>query len=55
MYNWSLFGGYLEYGEMYVMICLWEYKEDSGIDVEVVDCIGIFDKGEMVYFNGDVV
>ncbi|MCW6147352.1 NUDIX hydrolase [Lactiplantibacillus plantarum] len=53
-HNWSLPGGYLEYGETYATACVREYKEDSGIDVEVVDRIGIFDKGKTAYPNGDV-
>lgn len=53
--NWSLPGGYLEYGESYATACVREYKEDSGIDVKVVAPIGIFDQGETIYPNGDVV
>jgi len=54
-HNWSLPGGYLEYGETYATACVREYKEDSGIDVKIVAPIGIFDQGETVYPNGDVV
>lgn len=54
-HNWSLPGGYLEYGESYAAACIREYKEDSGIDVKIVAPIGIFDQGETVYPNGDVV
>lgn len=54
-HNWSLPGGYLEYGETYAEACVREYKEDSGLDVKIVAPIGIFDKGETVYPNGDVV
>jgi len=54
-HNWSLPGGYLEYGETYAEACVREYKEDSGLDVKIVSPIGIFDKGETVYPNGDVV
>lgn len=54
-HNWSLPGGYLEYGESYATACVREYKEDSGIDVKVVAPIGIFDQGETIYPNGDVV
>lgn len=53
-HNWSLPGGYLEYGETYAQACVREYKEDSGIDVEIVDLLKIFDKGEVHYPNGDV-
>ncbi|BDZ29613.1 NUDIX hydrolase [Lactiplantibacillus sp. WILCCON 0030] len=54
-HNWSLPGGYLEYGETYATACIREYKEDSGIDVKIVAPIGIFDQGETTYPNGDVV
>ncbi|WP_047998691.1 NUDIX hydrolase [Lactiplantibacillus herbarum] len=53
-HNWSLPGGYLEYGETYAKACVREYKEDSGIDVEIVDQIAIFDQGETAYPNGDI-
>ncbi|ETY75678.1 NUDIX hydrolase [Lactiplantibacillus fabifermentans] len=53
-HNWSLPGGYLEYGESFAEACVREYKEDSGIDVKVVAPIGLFDRGETVYPNGDV-
>lgn len=53
-HNWSLPGGYLEYGETYAEACVREYKEDSGLDVELVERIAIFDKGEAKYPNGDV-
>ncbi|MFB9769175.1 NUDIX hydrolase [Lactiplantibacillus modestisalitolerans] len=53
-HNWSLPGGFLEYGETYAQACVREYKEDSGVDVEIVDHIGIFDRGETTYPNGDV-
>jgi len=53
-HNWSLPGGYLEYGETFAKACVREYKEDSGIDVEVIDRIDIFDQGETVYPNGDI-
>lgn len=54
-HNWSLPGGYLEYGETYAQACVREYQEDSGIEVEVVSRIGIFDQGEIHYPNGDIV
>lgn len=52
--NWSLPGGYLEYGETYAQACVREYKEDSGIDVAIVNRIDIFDEGDVHYPNGDV-
>ncbi|CAM3197026.1 NUDIX hydrolase [Lactiplantibacillus plajomi] len=53
-HNWSLPGGYLEYGETYAEGCVREYKEDSGLDVKIIDRIDIFDRGEVHYPNGDV-
>ncbi|GEO72589.1 ADP-ribose pyrophosphatase [Levilactobacillus zymae] len=53
-HNWSLPGGYLEYGETYAQAMVREYKEDSGIDVKIVRSLGVFDKGETRYPNGDV-
>lgn len=53
-HNWSLPGGYLEYGETYAEACVREYKEDSGFQVRIIERIGIFDRGEAVYPNGDV-
>ena len=53
-HNWSLPGGYLEYGETYAQACIREYQEDSGYQVRIIDQIGIFDRGEVHYPNGDV-
>ena len=53
-HNWSLPGGYLEYGETFAQAIVREYQEDSGIAVKPVRSLGIFDKGETVYPNGDV-
>ncbi|WP_125762529.1 NUDIX hydrolase [Companilactobacillus hulinensis] len=52
-HNWSLPGGYLEYGETFEQACVREYKEDAGIDVEIVEPLGIFDQGFTKYPNGD--
>ncbi|MFC6176127.1 NUDIX hydrolase [Companilactobacillus huachuanensis] len=52
-HNWSLPGGFLEYGETFEQACIREYKEDAGIDVEIIKPIGIFDQGFTVYPNGD--
>ncbi len=52
--NWSLPGGYLEYGETYAQACVREYQEDSGLVVEIVKFLKIFDQGEVHYPNGDV-
>ncbi|MFT8870248.1 NUDIX hydrolase [Liquorilactobacillus nagelii] len=53
-HNWSLPGGFLEYGETYRQACLREMKEDSGLDVEIVKLLKTFDKGTATYPNGDV-
>lgn len=52
-HNWSLPGGYLEYGETFDAACIREYREDSGIDVALVAPIGLFDQGFTTYPNGD--
>ena len=53
-HNWSLPGGYLEYGETFATAVVREYKEDAGLDVEIVKSLGIFDQGFTEYPNGDV-
>ena len=53
-HNWSLPGGYLEYGESFAEGIVREFKEDSGLDVRVVRPLKLFDKGETRYPNGDV-
>lgn len=53
-HNWSLPGGYLEYGETYRQACLREMKEDSGLDVKIIRLLQTFDQGTAVYPNGDV-
>ncbi|WP_125574010.1 NUDIX hydrolase [Levilactobacillus huananensis] len=52
-HNWSLPGGFLEYGETFDTACIREYKEDAGIDVELIQPLGIFDQGFTTYPNGD--
>ncbi|QMU08700.1 NUDIX hydrolase [Levilactobacillus suantsaii] len=53
-HNWSLPGGYLEYGETFAQACVREYQEDSGLRVSIVRPLGLFDRGQTVYPNGDV-
>ncbi len=43
-HNWSLPGGYMEFGETFAETCVREYKEDSGVDVEIVKPLKIFDQ-----------
>lgn len=53
-HNWSLPGGYMEYGETYAQCLLREYKEDSGLNVRIVRPLHLFDQGEAHYPNGDI-
>jgi len=53
-HNWSLPGGYLEYGETYDAAMIREYKEDAGLDVEIVQPLGLFAQGFTEDPNGDV-
>lgn len=51
--GWCLPGGYLEYGESYAEACRREMKEDTGLEVEIVRSLGLFDNYFMAYKNGD--
>ncbi|WP_283678891.1 NUDIX hydrolase [Lentilactobacillus sp. Marseille-Q4993] len=51
--NWSLPGGMMEYGETFAETVRREYKEDSGIEIEPVAQIGVFENGYTKYPNGD--
>ncbi|KRL04480.1 NUDIX hydrolase [Liquorilactobacillus oeni] len=53
-HNWSLPGGFLEYGETYAQACVREVKEDSGLDVKTKLLLKTFDRGTVEYPNGDV-
>lgn len=53
-HNWSLPGGYMEYGESFHQTVHREVLEDSGLDVEIIAPIDIFDQGFTEYPNGDV-
>lgn len=52
--NWSLPGGYMEYGESLAETCAREFEEDAGVKVEVVKHLGYFDQDFSTYPNGDV-
>ncbi|MCH4172070.1 MAG: NUDIX hydrolase [Lactobacillus sp.] len=52
-HNWSLPGGYMEYGETYEQNVLREVAEDSGFQVKIIAPIGLFDQGFTTYPNGD--
>lgn len=51
--NWSLPGGYMEFGETYAQTMVREFKEDAGLDVRIVRPLKLFDQGETNYPNGD--
>ncbi|WP_125607769.1 NUDIX hydrolase [Lapidilactobacillus bayanensis] len=52
--NWSIPGGFMEYGESLKQTCAREFAEDSGIKVEVGRHLGYFDQDFSTYPNGDV-
>ncbi len=52
-HNWSLPGGYMEYGETFLETLDREMKEDSGLEIEVIDMLGTFEQGFTTYPNGD--
>ncbi len=45
----------MEFGETFAQTCVREYKEDSGLDVEIVRPLKLFDQGIFAYPNGDKV
>lgn len=53
-HNWSLPGGYMEYGETFEQTLHREVLEDSGLEVTIIAPIKIFDDGFTEYPNGDV-
>lgn len=53
--NWSLPGGYMEYGERFVDTLHREMIEDSGLEVDILAPVKLFDQGFSTYPNGDVV
>lgn len=52
-HNWSLPGGYMEYGESFQDTLWREMQEDAGYEVEILTQIGIFEQGFTIYPNGD--
>lgn len=50
---WSLPGGVLDLGETYESCAVREVKEETGIDVSIVDTLGIFYCMDKVFPNGD--
>ena len=54
--GWGLPGGYLEFGETYEEAIIREMKEDSGLDIEIIRDLGLYDNHYyMTYVNGDRV
>ena len=51
--QWGFPGGAVELGETPQMAAIREVKEETGLDVEVGDLIGIYTEFNMEYPNGD--
>lgn len=52
--KWGFPGGAVELGETPQMAAIREVKEETGLDVEVSDLIGIYTEFNMEYPNGDI-
>ncbi|MCD2255164.1 NUDIX hydrolase [Lactobacillus sp. CC-MHH1034] len=53
-HNWSVPGGYMEYGESFIDTLHREVLEDSGLEVKPIKLIHVFDQGFTKYPNGDI-
>ncbi|USS87943.1 NUDIX hydrolase [Fructilactobacillus hinvesii] len=53
--DWCFPGGYMEYGERIVETLRREFKEDSGLEVEPIRLLQVFDGDCFKYPNGDEV
>lgn len=51
--KWGFTGGAIELGETPQQAAIREAKEETGLDVEVGDIIGIYTDSDMKYPNGD--
>lgn len=52
--KWGFPGGAIELGETPEMAAIREVKEETGLDVEVSDLIGVYTDCDMAYPNGDL-
>ena len=52
---WGLPGGAMELGETVAQTAIRETREETGIDVEVVELLGVYSGEVRPYANGDVV
>lgn len=51
--KWGFPGGALEYGESYMQAAIRECREETGYEVAIDDCLGVFDTYFAHYPNGD--
>lgn len=51
---WGFPGGAIELGESAAEAAIRETREETGLDVEIVDLLGVYSKYEQRYRNGDV-
>lgn len=51
---WGFPGGAIELGESAAEAAVREVREETGLDIEIVDLLGVYTKYEQRYPNGDV-
>ncbi len=51
--EWGLVGGLMELEETYAETAVREAKEETGLDIRLVDFLGIFHNHDMIWSNGD--
>ena len=51
--RWGLIGGLVEMNETYTQAAVREIREETGLEVELESCLGIFHNHNMVWSNGD--
>ncbi|TPR23154.1 NUDIX domain-containing protein [Apilactobacillus timberlakei] len=52
--EWGLPGGAIEFGESSIETCKREFKEETGLDVNIIGLLGVSSKFIQHYPNGDV-